>query len=467
MTISQLFAPTNIAERIVSGAIAAVKMRDKVKVDYVSPWRKKLARAAQIAPVGLWFVWIFLGGRGAGKTRAGAEWTHERVRAGCKRIALVAPTASDVKKIMVLGASGIMATCPDDLKPIKYWPSLLKVTYSNGAELHLYSAEKADRLRGPGHDGSWADEPMSWKNIDTDLDNLTESTNNPWHMLMFTLREGSEYGIEPQVMVSGTPRPIRWLKALLKDKTTVMTKGSSYDNVKNLAKSFVHNVLDKYKGTRIGRQEVYAEILEDIPGALWTPKMISDAQINMDLVPPLAVIRIAVDPSVSKSKNSAETGIMAGGRAECNCKGSLETHAFILDDLTIDGPVSADQWARRTARGYAEYMADGVIGEVNNGGDLVEVNLRTVNKRIAYRKVTASRGKYKRAEPVSMLYERGEVHHVRRTENGVEVSRLTTVEDQLLLMTKDDEYDLIDRADALVWLLTDLMLDEPNEWHVS
>lgn len=459
--------PANIADQIAAGAIAAAKMRKSVKENYISPWRKKLARAAQVAPVGLWFVWIFLGGRGAGKTRAGAEWVHEQIRGGCRNIALVAPTASDVRKVMVQGVSGIMSTCPEDLKPIEYNPSLLTVTYGNGAKLHLYSAEKADRLRGPGHDGLWADEPMSWKNIDTDLDDLSASTNNPWHMAMFTLREGAAYGIEPRVMVSGTPRPIKWLKALIKEETTVITKGSSYDNIKYLAKSFVHNVLDKYKGTRIGQQEVYAEILEDIPGALWTPKMISDAQINIDKVPPLSVIRIAVDPSVSKSKNSAETGIMAGGRAECNCKGHLETHAFVLDDLTIDGPVSADQWARRVARGYAEYQADGVIGEANNGGDLVEVNIRTVNKRIAYRKVTASRGKYKRAEPVSMLYERGEVHHVRRTENSVEVSRLTTLEDQLLYMTKDDEYDLIDRADALVWLLTDLMLDEPNEWKVS
>ena len=463
MTRPRLLVPVNIAEQLVVAGIAAAKLRKTIRDNYVSPWRKKLARIAQIAPAGLWFVWIFLGGRGAGKTRAGAEWTHEQIRDGRRRIALVAPTASDVRKVMVLGQSGIMATCPEDLKPIKFEPSLLKVTYGNGAELHLYSAEKADRLRGPGHDGAWADEPMSWKNIDTDLDDLSASTNNPWHMLMFTIRESED----PRVMVSGTPRPIRWLKALLKDPTTVITRGTSYDNVKNLAKAFVHNVLDKYKGTRIGRQEIDAEILEDIPGALWTAKMIADAQYDFADLPPLKVVRIAVDPSVSKSKNSAETGITVGGVGMCACKGKLEEHAFILDDLTIDGPVSANQWARRVARGYDEYEADGVIGEVNNGGELVEVNLRTANKRIPYRAVHASRGKYKRAEPVSMLYERGEAHHVYRMVDGHKVNKLQKFEDQLLLMTKDDEYDLIDRADSGVWLLTDLMLEDLNEWKVS
>ncbi len=463
MSHSQLFVPAGIADKIAVGAIAAAKLRKKIKENYISPWRTKIARAAQIAPAVAFLVWLYLAGRGAGKTRSGAEWTHEQVRNGCKRIALVAATAADVRDTMVEGEAGILATCPDDLQPIHYWPSLRKVTYGNGAELHLYSAEEAYRLRGPSHDGAWADEVCFWKNIDSSLDDLSKASKNPWTMLMFTLRLGDN----PQVMVSTTPLPIKWLKDLIKADGTEVTTETTYANIKNLAQPYIDRVIKPFEGTRLGQQELLAQILEDIPGALWDSKMISDAQFDIEDMPDLMVVRVAVDPSVSKSKKSAETGITAGGKGWCNCKGKEEIHAFVLDDLTIDGPVSALQWAKRAVRGYIEYQADGIIGEVNNGGELVEINIRAQSENIPYRPVWASRGKYLRAEPVSMLYEQGKVHHVCRTVDGIRVSRLVKLEEQMMYMTKDQEYDLIDRADALVHLLTDLMLEASATWEVA
>lgn len=452
-----------LADKVVVMAIAAAKMRKAIRDNYISPWRTKIARVAQLAPVGAWLVWLYLAGRGAGKTRSGAEWVHEQIRGGCKRMALVAATAADVRDTMVEGEAGIIATCPDDLQPCHYYPSLRKVTYGNGAELHLYSAEEAYRLRGPSHDGAWADEVCFWKNIDTSLEDLTKASKNPWTMLMFTLRLGDN----PQVMVSTTPMPLKWLKTLMKLASTVITTETTYDNIDNLAPQFISTVIKPFEGTRLGEQELMAKILDDIPGALWTAQMLADCRIDVSLVPPLRRISIGVDPAVSDNSTSAETGIMVAGVGPCACKGKLEEHLFFLDDLTIDGPCSANAWATRACRGYAEYQADHIVGEVNNGGYLVETNLRTVDARIAYKSVTASRGKFKRAEPVSMLYERHEVHHVTRHVDGHRVDNLQKFENQLLLMTKDDDYDLIDRADAGVWVATDLMIIPTAIWEAA
>lgn len=443
---STLLVPRGQAADLVRHAIALVKIREHIKVHYVSKWREKLARKAQLAPLGKWLVWIFLAGRGAGKTRSGAEWTHEKIREGCKRVALVAATASDVRDTMIEGEAGILATCPEDLKPILYEPSKRKVTYGNGAELHLYSAEEPNRLRGPSHDSAWCDEVCFWKGIDE------EGDRNPWDMLMFTLRLGKN----PQVMVSTTPLPLTWLINIMKRKSTVSTHSTTYENIKNLAKIFIDTVIKAYEGTRLGEQELNAIILKDIPGALWTAKMISDAQLDSTSAPDMEVFRVAVDPAVTDKVTSAETGIIVGGRAPCACQGEIEDHAFIFDDLSLKA--SPGGWALQVARGFDEYEADRVIGEVNNGGDLVEVNLRTKSPHIPYKSVHATRGKYKRAEPISALYEQGKVHHVGPR------GKFATLEDQLAKMTADGRYKLIDRADALVWLLTDLMLTGKNVW---
>ena len=455
-TDSQLLVDPNLAHRLAAAAIASTMLREEARADYVSEWFTMLARTEQIAPVrsvediakyGDYVTWLFLGGRGAGKTRSGAEWVHNKVREGYRRGALVSPTASDLRKVMIEGPAGILATCPEDLKPILYEPSKLKITYGNGAELHLYSAEEAKRLRGPEHDFAWADEVCFWKDID-DLD----SESNPWNMLMFGLRMPPA----PQVMVSTTPLPLKWLtdktKGIMNMDSTVVTTSTTYDNIDNLAEAFINTVIKRYEGTRLGKQELLAQILDDIPGALWSSKMLSDSRIDSTQVPDLRIIRTSIDPAVTSKRSSAETGIVIGGVGPCLCKGFVEDHLFILRDLSIKA--SPLGWARRAVRGYDEYECDGIIGEVNNGGDLIEANLRSISKNISYRSVHASRGKFKRAEPVSALWEQGKAHMV-----GVHPE----LEDQLCRMTPDP-VDLIDRADALVWLGTDLMLDDSMKW---
>lgn len=383
------------------------------------------ARPSQLPPSGPWRTWLILAGRGWGKTRTGAEAVIDRVRRGVStRVGLIAPTSADARDVMVEGESGILATSPPDFRPI-YEPSKRRLTWPNGAVATLYSAEEPDRLRGPQHDLVWADEPAAWKYPET------------WDMAMLGLRLGDD----PRAIATTTPRPTRLIKGLVADPHTIVTRGTTYENRDNLAPAFLDAIVKKYEGTRLGRQELNAEILDDNPGALWNRETIENLRVHEH--PPLLRIVVGVDPAVSATAASNETGIIVAGIA-------ANGHCYVLGDHSLQG--TPLEWATAVKRSYDAHRADRVIGEVNNGGDLVEVNLRTVDRRISYQSVRASRGKQTRAEPISALYEKGEIHHV---------GAFPILEDQLCDWAPDSGQKSPDRMDALVWAIWALTGNRP------
>lgn len=386
------------------------------------------AREKQLPPDDWGFIWLILAGRGFGKTRTGAETVRKLVETGqVERVALVAPTAGDARDVMVEGKSGILSVSRPDFMP-DYQPSKRKLEWPNGAVAFTYSAEEPERLRGPEHDFAWCDELAAWK-----------YPADTWDMLMFGLRLGAN----PRVIVTTTPKPIPLIRKIVGDPATHITRGSTYENEANLAPSFMQQVREKYEGTRLGRQELYAEILDDVPGALWNRGMLEELRVKE--APELTRVVVAIDPAVSSGENSDETGIIVAGIG-------VDGHGYILDDRTCrDTPRG---WARRAINAYREYMAQRVVAEVNQGGDMVEHTLRMVDPNVPYKAVRASRGKRTRAEPVAALYEQGRVHHV---------GSLAQLEDQMCLFTPDNQFnESPDRVDALVWALTELIV-EPQE----
>ncbi|HEY5209908.1 MAG TPA: terminase family protein [Stellaceae bacterium] len=382
-------------------------------------------RAAQNPPPGDWRVWLLLAGRGFGKTRSGAEWVRARIESELAgRVALMAPTAADARDVMIEGESGLLAIAPAAFRP-RYEPSRRRLTWPNGAIATAYSAEEPDRLRGPQHDAAWCDELAAWRH------------DASWDMLMLGLRLGSD----PRCVVTTTPRPGRLLRGLIADPTVAVTRGTSFDNRANLAPAFFDAILKRYEGTRLGRQELLAELLTDVPGALWSRDTIERASVAV--APALARMVVAIDPAVSTGPDSDETGIVVAALG-------VDGHGYVLDDLS--GRFAPHEWARRAVAAYRGHAADRIVAEVNNGGDLVEATLRVVDANASYRGVHASRGKAVRAEPVAALYEQGRVHHV---------GRLPTLEDQMCEFTGDSGRGgrpSPDRADALVWAITDLMI---------
>lgn len=334
---------------------------------------------------------MFLCGEGmipTHNTRTGAEWIKAQVDRGAKRIALVARTAADARDVMLEGESGLLNLYPEHERPL-YQPSKRRVTFANGAVATLFSAKEPDLLRGPQFDCAWADELASWQDPEA------------WSNLMFALRLGQN----PQVVVTTTPRPTPLIKALLNLPSTVVDTGNSYDNIENMAPAFFDEILGRYEGTRLGRQEIYAELLDDAPGALWKREAMIDAhRIGRTDVPPLYRIVVAIDPAVSANKDSAETGIIVAGVA-------ANGHAYVLDDVSVR-EATPTEWATAAVKAYKLRSADRFVAEINNGGDLVEHTIRTVLPDAPYTPVRASRGKLIRAEPVSALYEQGRVHHV-------------------------------------------------------
>jgi phage terminase large subunit-like protein len=402
-----------------------------------------IARPEQLEPAGEWDTWLILAGRGFGKTRSGAEKIKDWQEAGtCGRMALIGPTAGDVRDAMIEGESGILSLYPGKKKweRPKYEPSKRRITWPNGAIATAYSAEEPDRLRNKQHDGGWLDELAAW-----------DDPQACWDQYQFGLRLGKR----PRTVATTTPRPIPIIRALLQDPTVVVTKGSTFENEANLALSFFGAIRRAYEGTRIGRQEMYAEVLDDNPNALWQQAMIDALRVARA---PMEMRRLAigVDPAVTSNPDSDLTGIVVAGIAPCRtlerCRiaagdGPGELHAFVFDDLS--GIYTPAAWAQKVAGAYEKREADRVIGETNNGGDLVESNLRAYGDRdISYRKVTASRGKQVRAEPISALYEQGRVHHV-GTHGKLEDEM--TQWDPLAGMRSPS------RMDALVWVLTDLL----------
>jgi phage terminase large subunit-like protein len=367
-------------------------------------------------------VWLVQAGRGWGKTRVGAEWVKQQQKLGCSRIALVGPTAADCRDVMVEGDSGILSLYGTGIRPL-YEPSKRRVTWPNGAIATTYSADEPERLRGPQHDAAWADEIGAWKYA-------TEA----WDMLMFGLRLGQR----PRCVATTTPRPIQLVRDLTKASSTVVTRGRTFDNAANLAPSFLEQILSKYEGTRLGRQEIEGELLDDVPGALWTRSEIDKLRVTE--APELVRVVIPIDPAMTSGEKADETGIVPVGLG-------VDGHGYVLKDLSCR--MSPDGWARRAVQAYHELEADRIIAEVNNGGELVENVIRTADPLVSYKSVHASRGKRVRAEPVSALYEQSRVHHV---------GSFPQLEDQMCAFTPDGYDGSPDRVDALVWGLTELML---------
>jgi phage terminase large subunit-like protein len=382
------------------------------------------ARPKQLAPEGAWQTWLVLAGRGFGKTRTGAEWIRQRVESRqAQRIALVARTAADVRDVIIGGESGLLAIFPKRQRPV-WQPSKRLLTFHTGAIATTFSADEPDSLRGPQHDTAWCDELASWFYPDA------------WDQLLFGLRLGDD----PRVIVTTTPRPTPIIKALVADPTTRVTTGSTYENAGNLAPSFLSKIVRKYEGTALGAQELHAQILGDTQGALWTRGLIEKHRRSPVGLPGVKRLAVAVDPSVSEEGDGDEAGIVAGFLGE-------DDHAYILEDATLQG--SPDAWGRRSVKAYHDHHADRLLAEVNNGGALVEALIKTIDKTVAYKAVHAAQGKRTRAEPVSALYEQGRVHHV---------GMFGKLEDQLCTWVPSSGAKSPGRLDALVWLVTDLML---------
>jgi phage terminase large subunit-like protein len=414
------------------------------------------ARPKQKAPIGKWITWLILAGRGFGKTRTGAEWVRERVeRGGAREIHLVARTAADMRDVMVEGPNGILKTAPPWNRP-KYEPSKRRLTWKNGAIARLFSAEEPDVLRGPQCDTAWCDELAAWKHVEETYD-----------MMSLGMRLGPAYGVVPRVAITTTPRPIKLIRRLVAEATiadTHVTRGSTYENRSNLAATFIRDVLRKYEGTRLGRQELDAEVLDDAPGALWKRSQIDDdrlhlkrdelgaletpAELRARLLPLLRVVVVSVDPAISAKKSdddgdrkSNETGIVVVGVG-------TNGHGYVLEDCS--GIYTPSEWAARAVKAHDDWGANRIVAEVNQGGDLVEANIHTARRAIRVKKVHASRGKRVRAEPVAALYEQHRVHHV---------GSFPELEDQQCTWEPDRGQGSPDRMDAAVWGLTDLMID--------
>lgn len=374
---------------------------------------------------GLYATWVVMAGRGFGKTRVGAEWVRSAVKT-LEFVNLIGATASDARDIMIEGESGVLRVCPKDERPT-YVASKRQLQWPNGAISLVFTADEPERLRGKQHMGLWADELGAWRYAES------------WDQAMMGLRLGKQ----PQAVVTTTPRPTKLVKDLMKEASTIVTRGSTYENRGNLAASFFEKIIKKYEGTRLGRQELMAELLLDNPGALWHQDNIDDLRVSR--LPSLSRIIVAIDPSVDDEGDKDEAGIIVAGVAS-------DGHVYIVDDLSLHA--SPDKWARVAVNlGYHKHLADRIVAEVNNGGALVEAVLRTVDPNIPYTDVRASRGKRTRAEPISALYEQGRVHHV---------GMFPDLEDELcnwdpLVDTKSPN-----RLDALVWAVTALVDPEFN-----
>jgi len=399
------------------------KMDNELARKIIFDWDEK-ARDTQKEPDGDWVTWLILAGRGWGKTRTGAEWIKKRVKGGAKRIALVAPTAADVRDIMVEGTSGILSVFSDGDRPV-YEPSKRRITFSSGAIATTYSGDEPDRLRGANTDTAWIDELGSFRYPEA------------YDMLKLGLRIGRN----PRCIITTTPKPVKVIRDLVLEEDCFVTKGSTFENRENLSPVFFNSIVRKLVGTRLGRQELYAEILDDVPGALWQRSWIDEKRLEGFEHSKLVRIVVAIDPAVTSGEDSDETGIIVVGKDD---KGK----GYVLEDCTCK--LSPDGWAKVAVKAYHRWRADRIVAEVNQGGDLVERVLRTVDNRIPYKKVHASKGKYTRAEPIAALYEQGKIHHV---------GLFDKLEDEMCMFLPDSrDFGSPDRVDAMVWGFTELML---------
>jgi phage terminase large subunit-like protein len=383
-------------------------------------WTHNLARPEQLPVEGDWNTLLLLAGRGFGKTRTAAEWlAWQAIYYPKTRWAIAAPTHADARDTCVEGESGILNILKEYGVLKDYNRSISEIFLINGSRMKLFSGEEPDRFRGPQFHGGWFDELAAFKYPEA------------WDQYQFGLRLGNH----PRTIVTTTPRPTKLIKDLIKREGVQVVRGSTFDNAKNLAASALAELKLRYENTRLGRQELYGEILDNVEGALWTREMIEGARV--DSVPPLVRIVVAVDPAVTSNATSDETGIVAAGVAS-------NGHYYVLDDKSLRA--SPDTWARVAVNLYQDRSADKIVAETNNGGDMVIMLMKQVDPSIAVKKVTATRGKQLRAEPISSLYEQSRVHHAGYFEQ---------LEMQMCEWTPDSN-ESPDRLDALVWALTEL-----------
>ncbi len=384
------------------------------------------ARPEQLPPKGDWTTWLLMGGRGAGKTRAGSEWVRGLVNETIpvSPIALVGETIAQARAIMVEGESGLLRIGPAATRP-KFERSANRLLWPNGAMAELMSGSEPERFRGPQFAAAWCDELGKWPNAEA-----------AWDMLQFALRLGDR----PRQLVTTTPRPTRLLKRLLADPRTHVTRMRTAENVANLAPGFLETVVGRYRGTVLGRQELDGELIEDLPDALWQRAALEAGRLGT--VPELSRIIVGVDPPVTGHARSDACGIIVAGLAG-------ET-GVVLADRSLK-PARPLAWARRVAAAFEEFEADAVVAEVNQGGELVVEMLRQMAPHLPVRSVHATRGKWVRAEPVAALYARGLVRHA---------AGLAELEDEMCAFGPDglSGGHSPDRVDALVWALTELML---------
>ncbi len=399
------------------------------------------ARDDQLPPVATahgepWTTWLILGGRGAGKTRAGSEWVRAMAlgqapiaTVPARRIALVGQSLHDVQAVMVEGESGLLAVHDKSERP-EFTPSRRLLTWPNGTVAQLFSAEEPDSLRGPQFHAAWCDELAKWR-----------YPEKVWDMLQFALRLGEQ----PRQVVTTTPRAVPALKKIMTERSTVISRSRTADNRANLAPAFLKTVVAKYQGTRLGRQELDGELVEDRADGLWRRHTIERYRLAQP--PAMTRIVVAVDPPVTSGKRSDECGIIVAGLASSDAGAP---RAIVLADRTVAAAAPLS-WAKAAVTAYHIYEADALVAEVNQGGDLVATVIHQVDRDIPVRSVRATRGKWVRAEPVSALYEQGRVSHV---------GRLDALEDQMCQLGPDGRAHgrSPDRVDALVWAITELLL---------
>jgi phage terminase large subunit-like protein len=405
--------PTDVVKRVIGS------VESPAALELLYDWRF-WARPNQLPPVGDWRVWLLLAGRGFGKTRTAAEFVRASVESGqAAHVALIGRTAADVRDVMINGESGLLACSHPAHRP-RWEASKRRLVWANGAVATAYSAEEPDLLRGPQSDLVWGDEFAAWR--------YTGAWDNA--------EMGLRLGTNPRAILTTTPRPIPRIKEMLKDRGVVVTRGSTFDNSSNLAPQFLARVRAKYENTRLGRQELFAELLDSSEDALWTRETLERHRVQ---TAPHSFRRVvvAIDPAVG---GPAETGIVVAALGADN-------RAYVLEDLSRRyQPVG---WARAAIEAYKRNRADKIVAESNQGGDLVSAMINTY-ERIPVKLVHATRGKYTRAEPVAALYEQGKVSHV---------GFFAALEDQLCTWTPGDDTSP-DRLDALVWALTELMLEK-------
>lgn len=382
-------------------------------------WRD-IARPEQLPPPGDWFCWYIQAGRGWGKTHAAAEYTWEMSQ-HAKRIAIVAESFGDGRDYCIEGETGIKTLHPE----LDWHRGYGEMTFPSGAKGKIFSAEDPESLRGPNNYFAWCDEIAKWRYL-----------KQTWDMLMYTMRKG-----DPRVVVSTTPKPYPFLKEIKGRPNTVVTRGRTYDNISNLAQVYIDQVIKPYEGTEQGRQELDAEDIEDVADALW-----KRAQIDADRVtraPDLIRVVTAIDPSATESGD--EAGIVTGGTGWCHCQGRPAIHGFVLSDDSVQAHPS--KWASAGVTAYHKFNADTLVAEDNNGGQMVEVTISTIPGAPRVKRIHASRGKYTRAEPISMLSQQHMIHHV---------GTFAKLEDELCSWVPGMASP--NRLDAYVWLLTELQL---------